>query len=366
MKKNNSNNVRAIRCYCEFLKEAKRQSDVSVDGVTKAINRFEEYTKYKDFKQFHRQQAVGFKKYLTEQKNAVTDKPLSKATIHTTLRHLKAFFQWLALRSGYRSRLTYSDTEYFNLSEKDARIANAPRKKSVPTVEQITQVLTAMPCMTHIEKRDRALVACTLLTGARDRALASLKLKHICIAEQSLYQDAREVKTKFSKTFTTYFFPVGELPLQILTEWVSYLEHELSFGADDPLFPKTKVKNSPSHKFETMGLTNEHWTTAGPIRRIFKQAFKAAELPYYNPHSFRNTLVRLGEKLCSNAEEFKAWSQNLGHEGVLTTFYSYGEVADYRQAELLKKLAKSSTDTPSDMKEQFEQFMAFQKMMSNQ
>ncbi|ELA9323941.1 resolvase [Vibrio parahaemolyticus] len=55
-----------MRNYCEFLREAKRLSDVSVDGVTKAINRFEVYTKYKDFKRFHRQQAVGFKKYLVE------------------------------------------------------------------------------------------------------------------------------------------------------------------------------------------------------------------------------------------------------------------------------------------------------------
>lgn len=274
---------------------------------------------------------------------------MSKATVHTTLRHLKTFFQWLALQTGYRSRITYSDTEYFNLSEKDARIANARRKKPVPTIEQVTQVLEAMPCITHIEKRDRALVAFTLLTGARDSAVASLKLKHICIAEQSLHQDAREVKTKFSKTFTTYFFPVGELPLKIVEEWVHYLEHELSFSADDPLFPKTKVKNAPSHKFEAMGLTKEHWSTAGPIRRIFKQAFKVAGLPYYNPHSFRNTLVRLGEQLCSNAEEFKAWSQNLGHEGVLTTFYSYGDVVDYRQAELLKKLAQPRRELPPEI-----------------
>jgi integrase/recombinase XerD len=35
----------------------------------------------------------------------------------------------------------------------------------------------------------------------------------------------------------------------------------------------------------------------------------------------------------------KAWSQNLGHEGVLTTFSSYGPVSEKRQAELIKDLA---------------------------
>ncbi|WP_440879257.1 tyrosine-type recombinase/integrase [Vibrio natriegens] len=366
MRKRNINNVRSTKMYSIFLKEAKQLDDKTVDAVMKAINRFEEYTKFKDFKLFNFQQAVGFKKYLLDRKNVATDEPLSKATVHTTLRHLKVFFQWLALQSGYRSRITYSDTEYFNLSEKDARIANTKRKRPVPTTEQITQVLGAMPSVTSVEMRDRALIAFTLLTGARDSAIASLKLKHINLAEQSLYQDAREVNTKFSKTFTTYFFPVGELPLQIFTEWVNYLTKELSFGADDPLFPKTKVKNTPSRKFEVMGLQREHWTTAGPIRRIFKQAFKQADLPYYNPHSFRNTLVRLGEQLCSKAEEFKAWSQNLGHEGVLTTFYSYGDVPDYKQAELLRKLAKPAENTSPDMEEQFKQFMKFQQMMGSQ
>ena len=52
---------------------------------------------------------------------------LSKATRHAILAHLKRFFQWLAQESGYRSRLTYSNADYFNLSEKDTRVANARR-----------------------------------------------------------------------------------------------------------------------------------------------------------------------------------------------------------------------------------------------
>jgi hypothetical protein len=31
-------------------------------------------------------------------------------------------------------------------------------------------------------------------------------------------------------------------------------------------------------------------------------------------------------RLSGNPEEFKAWSQNLGHDGVLTTFSSYGPI----------------------------------------
>jgi len=79
---------------------------------------------------------------------------------------------------------------------------------------------------------------------------------------------------------------------------------------------------------------------AAPVRAIFREAFAAAGLPYFNPHSLRNTLVRLGEERCQTPEQFKAWNQNLGHEGALTTLYSYGEVSGKRQGEIIQGLSK--------------------------
>ncbi len=85
---------------------------------------------------------------------------------------------------------------------------------------------------------------------------------------------------------------------------------------------------------------------------------------YFNPHSFRDTLVRLGEQLCQSPEEFKAWSQNLDHAGVLITLYSYGDVPDYRQAELIKKLNQPITVQSPEMQIAFEQMCA--QMLKNQ
>ncbi|MGZ8151949.1 MAG: hypothetical protein ACXW0Q_03435 [Methylovulum sp.] len=117
-----------------------------------------------------------------------------------------------------------------------------------------------------------------------------------------------------------------------------YLKEELLWSNDDPLFPKTHVLNSADRVFTASGFKPEHWRTASPIRAIFRQAFEAADLPYFNPHSFRKTLVTLGQQLCQSPEEFKSWSQNLGHEDVLTTLYSYGEVQQHRQGEILQQL----------------------------
>jgi integrase/recombinase XerD len=97
-------------------------------------------------------------------------------------------------------------------------------------------------------------------------------------------------------------------------------------ASDDPLFPKTHVVVGEDSIFKPSGLQKAHWRNASPIRTIFREAFIAAGLPYFNPHSFRKTLVTLGQQLCQTPEEFKSWSQNLGQEDVLTTLYSYGHV----------------------------------------
>ena len=120
---------------------------------------------------------------------------------------------------------------------------------------------------------------------------------------------------------------------------MAYLRTEKLWGLDDPLFPATKVAVGDRFRFEAAGLDRKHWSNAGPIRTIFKEAFAAAGLPYFNPHSFRKTLALLGGQRCKSPEEYKAWPQNLGHEHVLTTFRSYGDVSNNRQAEIMRSFA---------------------------
>ncbi|WP_374542373.1 tyrosine-type recombinase/integrase [Sphingorhabdus sp.] len=337
MQKHNAANARIKREYFTYLKEAQRRDEASIDAVAKALARFEEANGHKDFKTFHRAQAVAFKHKLDKQPAVRTGKPLSRATVNSTLSALRAFFVWLAGQPGYKSRLSYADADYFNLAEKDVRIAKAARHKPFPTLEQVHHVIAAMPTGSAIELRNRALVAFALLTGARDGALASFRLKHVDLVQGRVDQDARDVKTKASKTFATWFFPVGGEALPIVQDWCEYLRIALHWGDDDPLFPPTQIGLGENGGFAPVGLRRgDCWQSAGPIRDIFRSAFAAAGLPYFNPHSLRDTLVQLGEQVCTTPEQFKAWSQNLGHERVMTTLTSYGTVAPHRQAELIR------------------------------
>ena len=115
MIKHNAENERIKRRYFAYLKEAKRHSETTVDATAKALNRFETYTGHRDFRAFHFEQAVAFKKHLAEQRGARSGEKLSKATLYATLAQLKKFFHWLSWQPGFRSRFQCSDAEYFNL-----------------------------------------------------------------------------------------------------------------------------------------------------------------------------------------------------------------------------------------------------------
>jgi integrase len=266
MTNHNSANERIKRQYFAYLADALGHSEQTIDAVAKAISRFEVYTRCKDFKRFHIEQAKAFKRDLADQRGERSGEPLSKATLYATLTALKRFFVWLAGQPGYKSRIAYSDAEYFNLSAKETRIAKTTRSTRVPTLEQIRHVIQAMPATTEIERRDRALVAFAILTGARDGAIASLKIRHIDIGEGKIYQDARDVRTKFSKSFVTTFFPVGEDIRAVVIDWVGYLRREKLWNLGDPLFPATRVAAGADLRFVAAGLDRKHWSGASPIR----------------------------------------------------------------------------------------------------
>ncbi len=68
MPNHNASNERIKRQYFAYLKEALGHNEQTVDSVAKALARFEAYTKWRDFKRFHIEQAKGFKHSLSDQR----------------------------------------------------------------------------------------------------------------------------------------------------------------------------------------------------------------------------------------------------------------------------------------------------------
>ena len=134
MTTHNPANERIKRAYFAFLKESQGHSEDTVDAVASALARFEGHTKLRNFNAFHYEQAIAFKRHLAGQDSRSTAGKLSKATLRSTLAHLKRFFQWLSDKPGCKSRFRYSDAEYFNLSDNDSRIATARRQRCPTTI----------------------------------------------------------------------------------------------------------------------------------------------------------------------------------------------------------------------------------------
>ena len=337
MTKYSAANERIKREYFAYLKEAKGRDDATIDGVAKSLARFEESTKARDFKRFHREQAKAFKAAPAKAVNVRTGERISKATMNSTLRDLRAFFFWLAHLPGFKTHIAYADADYFNLSDKDVAVARAKREKRVPTLAQVRHILSAMPSTTVLERRDRALIAFAALTGARVAALTSFRLGHVNLTDG--YVGSRMhawFAPNSPRPFAPNLMPIDDDALAQFTEWVGELEHEHHWGSHDPLFPATQMGIGEDGGFRPAGMSRSGWSTTQPINAVFRRAFEAAELPYYNPHSFRDMLVRHAMTLNLSSEAMKAWSQNLGHADVLTTFTSYGTLPTHLQGDLIR------------------------------
>jgi len=326
----NPKNERIKRQYADFLRHADGKAEQTIRQIEKSIQRYEAFTGFVDFAAFDQRKAKGFKAELAGQN-------LAKATILSTVTALKRFFGWLAIQPGYKSRISLSDIEFLSLSEKDIRAAKAPADRAVPTLEQALHVVENMPAETPIERRNRALIAFIAITGTRDGAVVTLRLRHFDPARNLVIQNPNEVKTKFSKRINAFFLPIDDRLRTIVLEWFSYLRTVLLFGNDGPMFPKTAVALDADDCFTSAGLSREPWANAAPVREIFRAAFSAAGLPYFSPHSFRHMLVQIAYQRKLSAAHLKAWSQNLGHEGLLTTLTSYGTIPLEMQQHLVEE-----------------------------
>jgi integrase len=332
-------NERIKRQYIHWCSEADGKDEKTLDAIAATLRDFELALGCKSFKAFHRDWAKKYKTHLSKARHHRTKKPLGLATRDARLRQVKAFFKWLASQPGYKSRISFSDVEYFNNKAKDARAAHAKRPALFPSMEQCAHAFRNMPCETAVQQRDKAAFALLMLTGARDSALASLRLQHVDLVERLIFQDGRTVNTKNAKTIETWFLPVDEMYLQTFEEWVTALRSDHLFGPADAIFPKPKRELIDSC-FNFTALSRDPYANGQKINAVIKGAFSRVGLHPYHAHSFRRTLALYGDSICSTREAFKAWSQNIGHEHMATTVSAYMPVSRERQRDLIRNLGE--------------------------
>ena len=334
----NTKNEILKKYYEEYLELDEGLSEQTIYSKLRDLRKYEEHTSFKCFSTFNKKQAGLFKGYYKKACNP-TGETISASTILITFQNLKEFFTWLSRQKGYKTKINYDDLRIFNLTRKEENTARQVPYKNAPSLEHVKEAIHAMSLNSELERRNQALIAFALLTGARVQALISLRLGDVDEVNCIVRQNPKHVHTKFSKYIVTQFFEVGEDIQNIALSWVKHLRKKKGVSDNHPLFPASQGGfNAETQSFEIVGLSDRHITSTTTVREIFKEAYDPANLPYYKPHLLRDTLARHGERICKTPEQFKAWSQNLGHSSTLTTFNSYGEVHAHRQCELIKSL----------------------------
>lgn len=333
--------------YEESLSHGRGRDPKTVRAVWSDINLYESFTHQADFKTFNQEQAMAFKAWLEKQTNK-NGQLLSLSTVRSTLNNLRDFFLWLTIHPKYIGKVDGRAVQYLRLSDNANRAARATRERLPPTLEQLETTLRAMPETTDIGRRNKAMFAFVIITCVRNDSLITLKIKDVDAEKKTVWQDPRHVRTKGRKGIITGFvravMPYAE---DIVLEWIKLATEVLKLKPNDPLFPKTLI--SPSLEtgvFEVQGLSREHWANTQPVREIFKDAFKTANESYFNPHLFRKTVCQWALINCSQYE-FKALSQNFGHDHAMTTYNAYGNLREDQQLEAIANMGKADANLQS-------------------
>ncbi|MBK7142272.1 MAG: tyrosine-type recombinase/integrase [bacterium] len=331
-------NEKVKRSYLKSMREARGYAPATIVAIERAISRWEEFSENEDYGRFTAKKAVAFKKYLEEA--GTGGKPLSANSRYHCLHHLKQFFGWLSTQPGYRSKISADAISYLTLDRKTVRSISSSSQPKWPTLEYVKALVVSIDPVTELDRRDRALIAFLLLSGMRDKAVATLPLG--CFDPETLEVQQRPtagVDTKFGKSFKTVLLPFDEILLEVVKDWCHYLRTERLFSDSDPMFPQTKVKQAEHNlSFERAGVEPSFWGGTGSIRDILKLRAHRAGLAYYYPHSFRHAHVHLAMRSARSAEEIRAISQNIGHENIGTTLITYGKLDEYRVGEVVRRL----------------------------
>jgi len=328
-------NEKIKRKYLRRLREAEGLAKTTVLCAEKAICLYEDFTRHEDYALFNLNKAVGLKKWLL--KRTHKGKAISITTVHHYLHQLTRFFTWLSDRPGYKRRITADSVSYLSLDKKKVREVTAKRLVDSPSLDYVDKLADSIVIETEIDRRDQALIAFLLVSGMRDKAVATLRLG--CFDRQTLKVDqdpAKGVQTKFGKSFVSVLFPFSDRLIEYVVGWAEYLERSKLFAPTDPLFPRSKVEQERGGlTFVATGIDRGFWKGTGSIRSILLKRSKKAGLPYFHPHIFRHAAIYMARKQCRNAEEIKAVSQNFGHEDVGTTMMTYGDLDQYRVIDVI-------------------------------
>lgn len=321
-----------------YKRKAIKQQEKTIRQIAKAIERFEEFTEYKNFKLFNFKTAEKYIKHLKVE-------GLSLNTINSYLRHLRAFLEWLSLQSGYKSKINPSDVEALSLTHNELNNINKKIAPDYPTFEQAKALFNSIKPLNDIDRRDKALFALVVMTGMRANSLMTLSIGAINIEKMEILQK----NAKFGKEILTKIFNFDDEMHSYFIEWYKYLKEVKLYGNTDPLFPRTKhTQTAENLSFACEEIEAYYWQSYSSISKVFKERAEKASFQVFSPHKFRHLSIYLALQRCKNGLEIKAVCQHFGHEDVRTALEVYSNLSRVQLSETLEKINNNNINANSE------------------
>lgn len=323
---------------------AGRNDPKTIDAHLIAIRDFEQFVGGKSFERITNSDAAAWRAETIRRVSAFGEGlRISRSTARHRASHLRHFFVWLAKQVGQRHLDSVSD--YFTLPRMFRVGAELRLAKLYPTLDEAVEMLNSLPSRTLKDRRDRAIFAIAFVSGLRESALITLRMRHVDVATKRVHHDGRDLKAKNGKSFEIDWFPRTEPFQAVLLSWLNEVRG-LGLYGDDALFPDIRAVTGQGIA-SLARVSVAPMRTAGAVDAVFAVARKGRR--HYTPHSARHTLAALGDKLCGTPEQRKAWSLNLGHASEAVTWAHYGKVDDMRKAIIFTEFNLIQTWTQDEM-----------------
>lgn len=325
--------ARLVMRYEAYLKNRDHLDPETIQSHLAAIRLLSECLKDGDFGSFDCRVATTLQRIVREKPSATTGKPRAPSTAQALLNQIKKFLTWLAREPGYRSKIRINDIEYLSPSRKDKALLYRPSLRAFPSIAQCISAFDVMLEETVVDRRNKAYVGMHLLTAGRTAAVVSLPIQAWNFSAQCVTFDARYCKTKFSKSFVSYFNPTPARVAELVEAWIVELQG-LGFTSLDPIFPRCdhvwrRTDNAPQRKYYTSGAV---------LSKVLHGAFAGVGVSEITPHAIRTTMHRLVDDIAKNNMERKALSENHGHASETTTINSYSNLTETDKEAKMKKL----------------------------
>lgn len=328
------------RFYLKHQRDFKLNNDSIKDKMSK-IDKYDEFFNYADFMSFDTNKGVKYYDYLIER---FEQNQIEMTTVLSYLMTIKEFLYWYF--SNHKCKARKKLLESLVTLEPKAehkRLAQRLEYVEYPTQEEFEQIIS-FPEKTILDKRDKAILAFLYVSGARINAVATATIKSFDEKKMIFFQDPLEgVKTKYSKHIISILLEFDKKYYEIIRNWISFLKAEHGFKDGDPLFPV--VKDVVKKNF----MNGE-----GDYRKMIAKRCRDVSLPEYHPHAFRHAHIYKALSYVSNGWQFRALSQNVGHESMMTILEKYAKMKPEEYMRVLddmvgdgdvnNELSKFSTD----------------------